>query len=181
MILIEWGQAIDYLKALHLLGYWPISPLPVAKTLLLTAILFTGPLFEKGVVEGQWRSWVRFQGIQQALGSWIGWRNYVAVFGFHVIFPLLIPSRLTKRAPPGSNDGRIGFSLVLGTFAHPLPPLPKADHLHHPTIFRHRAYPPPIRIQTHTPTHAIPSRIGPLVLSIRVHVHLRLLRHLHLS
>ncbi|KAI9793387.1 MAG: hypothetical protein M1816_000279 [Peltula sp. TS41687] len=68
----------DYPKALHLLGYWPVSPLDVLKTLLLTAMLFTGPLFEKGLVEGQWRAWVRLQGIQQCLGGWIGWRNYIA-------------------------------------------------------------------------------------------------------
>jgi prenyl protein peptidase len=64
---------------LHLLGWWPISVIDIAKTMLLVAILFTGPLFEAGVVEGGWRGWVKGTYVREVLGSWIGWRNYVAV------------------------------------------------------------------------------------------------------
>lgn len=65
-------------EALHILGWWPVHPLDIARALLLTAILFTGPLFERGVAEGEWRDWVRGRRVSETLGGWIGWRNYVA-------------------------------------------------------------------------------------------------------
>jgi prenyl protein peptidase len=64
---------------LHLLGAWPVSPLDSARTILLVAILFAGPLFEYGIVDGQWRDWVRGREVFQTLSSWIGYRNYVVV------------------------------------------------------------------------------------------------------
>ncbi|KAI9793632.1 MAG: hypothetical protein M1833_000718, partial [Piccolia ochrophora] len=48
--IVEKGKATP-LEALRLLGYWPISPLDIVKTLALTAILFAGPLYERGIVE----------------------------------------------------------------------------------------------------------------------------------
>ncbi|MCJ1313665.1 hypothetical protein MMC25_007344 [Agyrium rufum] len=60
------------------LGWWPISILDISRSLLLTATLFLGPLFEKGVVERQGANWIRLRGLRDCLGSWIGWRNYVA-------------------------------------------------------------------------------------------------------
>lgn len=63
----------------RLLGWYPI-PLPeIAQSLLLTALLFAGPLFEKGVVESGWREWIRGGSLHETLSSWIGWRNFVAV------------------------------------------------------------------------------------------------------
>ncbi|KAJ5902699.1 hypothetical protein N7495_003227 [Penicillium taxi] len=64
--------------ALTLLGWWPINIADIARSLLLTAILFTGPLFERGIVEGEWRSWFRRSKLSESLSGWIGWRNYVA-------------------------------------------------------------------------------------------------------
>lgn len=49
------------------------------KTLGLTAVLFLGPLFEAGVVEGQWRGWIKLRGLNAVISGWIGWRNFVAV------------------------------------------------------------------------------------------------------
>lgn len=49
------------------------------KPMLLTMILFAGPLFEKGVVEGGWRDWIVAKGVVAELNTWIGWRTYVAV------------------------------------------------------------------------------------------------------
>jgi prenyl protein peptidase len=76
---------VYYVKAtpsetIRLLGWWPISLTDVAKTQLLVAILFAGPLFEAGIVEGQWLDWIRGTHLKQTLGSWIGRRNYIAVF-----------------------------------------------------------------------------------------------------
>jgi prenyl protein peptidase len=64
---------------LRLLGLWPISLLDTARTLLLVCILFAGPLFENGIVDGEWRDWVRLRGLHETLWSWIGYRNFVVV------------------------------------------------------------------------------------------------------
>jgi prenyl protein peptidase len=68
------------LRALHNLGYFPIGLVDTAKSLTLLAILFLGPLYEAGVVEGSWRDWIRLRGFRELLGSWIGYRNLVAVW-----------------------------------------------------------------------------------------------------
>ncbi|KAL8791461.1 MAG: hypothetical protein Q9213_000078 [Squamulea squamosa] len=66
------------LEILRLLGWYPIGIVEVAKPLLLTALLFTGPIFEAAVVEGRWKDWVQGRTLHESLSSWIGWRNYVA-------------------------------------------------------------------------------------------------------
>jgi prenyl protein peptidase len=45
--------------------------------MLLVCILFAGPLFEKGIVDGDWKDWVKFKGLHETLSSWIGYRNFV--------------------------------------------------------------------------------------------------------
>ncbi|RAK73289.1 CAAX prenyl protease RCE1 [Aspergillus fijiensis CBS 313.89] len=65
-------------EALKLLGWWPVSFADIFRSLLLTAILFAGPLFERGIAEGEWRDWIQGSRISASLRSWIGWRNYVA-------------------------------------------------------------------------------------------------------
>jgi prenyl protein peptidase len=62
-----------------LLGIWPISLLDTARTMLLVAILFAGPLFEHGIVDGGLKDWIRGRDVYQVLSSWIGYRNYVVV------------------------------------------------------------------------------------------------------
>merc|ERR1711881_667888 len=46
-------------ETVHLLGWWPVDPLDVGRTILLCAILFVGPLFEAGYVEGKAVDWIR--------------------------------------------------------------------------------------------------------------------------
>lgn len=67
-----------YSEAMHLLGWWPVGLAEVFRTLLLTAILFLGPLFERAV-EGEWKDGNTVRRIYESLNSWMGWRNYVAV------------------------------------------------------------------------------------------------------
>lgn len=67
------------LEAVRLLGWWPINLWDICRALLLTAILFTGPLFERGIAEGEWKDWLKGSKISESLHGWIGWRNYVAV------------------------------------------------------------------------------------------------------
>jgi len=63
---------------LRLLGLFPFDPLDVLKCMLLLAVLFAGPLFEQGVVEGHWRNWVRWGNFRETVfDDWIGWRNLV--------------------------------------------------------------------------------------------------------
>lgn len=73
------------LAALHQMGYVPVGIAEAARSLALTAILFVGPLFESGIVEGNWRSWIRLRGLDAVVSSWIGWRNMVAVGVFYQI------------------------------------------------------------------------------------------------
>ena len=63
----------------HLLGWFPIGLNDTLKPVFLTMILFTGPLFERAIVESGWRSWITGRPLLETLGSWIGWRNFVAV------------------------------------------------------------------------------------------------------
>ncbi|KAH8803218.1 hypothetical protein F5884DRAFT_739444 [Xylogone sp. PMI_703] len=65
-------------RALHYMGFFPIGIIETVKCLALTGILFLGPLFESGIVEGGWKDWLRLRGVGDALGSWMGWRNIVA-------------------------------------------------------------------------------------------------------
>ncbi|MCJ1227057.1 hypothetical protein MMC12_003712 [Toensbergia leucococca] len=66
------------LETLRLLGWYPVGVFEIAKSLLLTSLLFAGPIFEKGVVEERWRDWIRGRSLHESLSSWIGWRNYIA-------------------------------------------------------------------------------------------------------
>lgn len=66
-------------QAFHAMGYWPLGLGESFKALLLTALLFLGPLFETLVVEGYWRELMKGELVKQLLGDWITWRNLVAV------------------------------------------------------------------------------------------------------
>lgn len=77
LIIVKDNAAVP--EALKLLGWWPVGFSEIIRSLVLTAILFTGPLFERGIAEGEWRDWVRGRRISETLRGWIGWRNYVAV------------------------------------------------------------------------------------------------------
>ncbi|KAL9104427.1 MAG: hypothetical protein Q9163_000633 [Psora crenata] len=65
-------------STMHALGIYPIHPITVGKSVLLTALLFAGPLFEKAIIESGWRRWIKGKDIHETLSSWIGWRNFVA-------------------------------------------------------------------------------------------------------
>lgn len=65
--------------AVHSMGYWPVGLAETAKTLLLTAILFAGPLYETFVVHGAWRDWMSLQPVTELFSEWTTWRNIVAV------------------------------------------------------------------------------------------------------
>ena len=87
-VLNQYGH-LSSADILRLLGVWPVSLLDTAKTILLVAILFTGPLFEYGIVDANWKDWVTGKELYQTLSSWIGYRNYVAVRQFLSIVNVL--------------------------------------------------------------------------------------------
>ncbi|KAI1497503.1 hypothetical protein F5X99DRAFT_361243 [Biscogniauxia marginata] len=77
VILTSEGRA-SYGEALHSMGYWPVGLVETVKSLLLTAILFSGPLYETLVVDGAWRDWFSLQPVSQLFSEWTMWRNIVA-------------------------------------------------------------------------------------------------------
>ena len=66
-------------EAVRLLGWWPIALVDIVRPLLLTVVLFAGPLFEKGFVRGKWRYWARARGFPNATISVYDLRDYVVV------------------------------------------------------------------------------------------------------
>lgn len=60
------------------MGYYPIGLLPSLKALLLTSILFLGPIFEAGIAEGSWRSWIRLRGLSTLWTDLPTYRNLIA-------------------------------------------------------------------------------------------------------
>lgn len=87
-ILTAHGHASSQ-SAAHIMGYWPVGLVAAARVLLLTGLLFAGPLFEHLVVEGGWRAWLGLAPLKELLGEWTTWRNIVAVCDspfFFVVF-----------------------------------------------------------------------------------------------
>ncbi|AEO69313.1 uncharacterized protein THITE_44263 [Thermothielavioides terrestris NRRL 8126] len=64
--------------ALHLLGLWPPALRDAGRALLLTALLFLGPLFSYFVVERGWADWARLAPLREVCTEWTAWRNIVA-------------------------------------------------------------------------------------------------------
>lgn len=102
-VLVLWlivkGDNSSLGAGVRLLGWWPVGLLETLRSLFLTAILFLGPLFERGIVEGEWKFWFRPSSLSASLGGWIGWRNYVAVSPFFLSFSVKTRSNVFLRAP----------------------------------------------------------------------------------
>ncbi|ROV90334.1 hypothetical protein VSDG_08131 [Cytospora chrysosperma] len=62
----------------HAMGYWPAGAPEALRALLLTALLFTGPLFESLVAEGGWRDWLALGPVKEVMNEITAWRNIVA-------------------------------------------------------------------------------------------------------
>ena len=65
-------------SVLHSMGYWPLGLAETVRSLLLTATLFAGPLYEAVVVNGGWRQF-SLQPIAAVFSEWIPWRNIIVV------------------------------------------------------------------------------------------------------
>lgn len=67
---------------LHLTGVWPPSLTDSARALLLTALLFAGPLFLHLLADSAWRDWITPSSPtfppREVFSSWTSFRNIVA-------------------------------------------------------------------------------------------------------
>ncbi|KAI1454952.1 hypothetical protein F4805DRAFT_294733 [Annulohypoxylon moriforme] len=88
-------------EAFHALGYWPIGLVEAGKCLLLTAILFAGPLYEYLVVDEEWREWLALRPLSALFSEWTTWRNIVAgPFTEEVLFrSAAVPLMLAAQTP----------------------------------------------------------------------------------
>ncbi|EAU32343.1 hypothetical protein ATEG_06959 [Aspergillus terreus NIH2624] len=93
----------SFSDALKLMGWWPIGMSEIMRSFLLTAVLFTGPLFERGIAEGEWKDWIRGSRVSETLRGWIGWRNYVAgPITEEIMFrSAIVPLHLLAKISPG--------------------------------------------------------------------------------
>lgn len=78
-ILIHSLRSGPVLETLHLMGYWPLDPKPVAKATALTALLFAAPLYESFLIDGGYKDWASFRPLKEVWQEWPSWRNLVAV------------------------------------------------------------------------------------------------------
>ncbi|KAG5916659.1 hypothetical protein E4U42_007561 [Claviceps africana] len=62
----------------RLMGYWPAGVVEACRALLLTCLLFLGPLYEHLLIEGTWRSWASLDAPREVWSDWAVWRNMVA-------------------------------------------------------------------------------------------------------
>jgi hypothetical protein len=63
----------------HRMGYWPPGLLDAAASVALTALLFAAPLYERLLIDGYWKDWLRLQPLAGLWSEWPTWRNLVAV------------------------------------------------------------------------------------------------------
>jgi len=116
------------------LGWYPVSPGNIAKLFFLTTLLFAGPLFERAVIDSDWREWINGREIHETLSSWIGWRNLIAgPLTEEVLFrSLLLPLHLMIRPSPSPTTLVFATPLYFGiahihhfyeyTLTHPFTP-----------------------------------------------------------
>ncbi|ETN36616.1 uncharacterized protein HMPREF1541_08894 [Cyphellophora europaea CBS 101466] len=69
---------VEPISALHILGWWPATPVDILRSLALTFLLYLGPLFEAVFVDRIFSQLRRGNVVVETLSSWQGYRNYVA-------------------------------------------------------------------------------------------------------
>ncbi|KAI1367812.1 CaaX protease [Xylaria arbuscula] len=116
VILTSQGQATTG-EALHSMGYWPLGLVETARSLLLTAILFSGPLYETLLVDGAWRQWLSLYPVASVFSEWTRWRNFIAgPFTEEVLFrSASVPLMLVAQTPVSRT---IFLSPVIFGLAH---------------------------------------------------------------
>ncbi|KAI5293876.1 hypothetical protein KEM52_005071 [Ascosphaera acerosa] len=86
------------LDALAVMGWWPVGLREALQCLLLTAVLFTGPLFLSLVVDREARQWA--QRAREIRTDWVLWRN-VAPITEEIVFRSVMASiQIVSDMPP---------------------------------------------------------------------------------
>ncbi|ROW12500.1 hypothetical protein VMCG_00039 [Cytospora schulzeri] len=112
----------------HAMGYWPLGVPEALRALLLTALLFLGPLFESLVVESGWRDWLTLEPVKEVMNEITTWRNIVAtIFLSPLVFGLahvhhFYEFRLTHGNVPAAaallrSAFQLGYTTVFGAYA----------------------------------------------------------------
>ncbi|KAI1812862.1 CaaX protease, partial [Poronia punctata] len=116
LILTSQGRS-TYGEALHSMGYWPLGLAETARSLLLTAILFSGPLYEALFVRGTWRYFSDSQFFSEIYSDWQIWRNViVGPFTEEVLFRSASVSLMVLAQTPVART--IFLSPVIFGLAH---------------------------------------------------------------
>lgn len=115
---------------LHLMGFVPAGLYEAARVLLLTMILFVGPLFESAICEGEWRDWIRLPFVTCLWDGTMTLNNFRTLLAGPVTEELLFRSAalpLFLLTPQGSNLKTLFFvpPIVFGL-----------AHVHHLHEFR---------------------------------------------
>ncbi|KAK4177070.1 putative protease [Triangularia setosa] len=109
--------ALSPSATLHLLGVYPLALIPAVKILLLTALLFLGPLYSYFIVEKGYKPWLTLQPLRETLTEWTDYRNYIAgPVTEEILFrSSSLPLLLLSRAP---LSGTIFLSPIIFGLAH---------------------------------------------------------------
>ena len=177
-------QAYAHLRLpniLSRLGWYPISVPDIFSSLLLTSILFAGPLFERGIAEGGWRTWIQGKNLYETLSSWIGWRNFVAV-SFCIISFVNLDLRCRSQLV---GDSYRGGPLSIGDPPHLSPDasglLTYNASSCRPSDLRSRSHPSLLRVHLDSSAYPTSPCLDTYDGSIRFYHSLWLVRELHLS
>lgn len=170
---------LSILETLRLLGWYPISIPEIGRALLLTGILFAGPLFERGLAESGWRDWIRGQRLYETLSSWIGWRNFIAVRMHHCLPISVFHANVVSY--PGSNNGRTDIPLAHGASASSRHHAHLSDRFRNPTVLWNRSHPSFLRVCTHPSAHAACTRSTALADTVWIYYDLWVVCHFRLS
>ncbi|KAI0190091.1 CaaX protease [Astrocystis sublimbata] len=77
-VILTSQKGATHVDGLHAMGYWPLGLPETGRSLLLTAILFSGPLYEALLVNGGWRACLTLQSVSGLFTEWTSWRNIIA-------------------------------------------------------------------------------------------------------
>lgn len=79
LYLLSSHAGVAVVEPLHFMGYWPPGLVDSARALLLTALLFAGPLYESLFIDGAFQQWLHLEPLKELWADWPTWRNMVAV------------------------------------------------------------------------------------------------------
>ncbi|EQB46454.1 hypothetical protein CGLO_14494 [Colletotrichum gloeosporioides Cg-14] len=77
IVLAQLPDGVLPISPLHAMGYWPVGLAESGSALLLTSILFAGPLYEALLIDGLWEDWKTLEPLTHVWTRWTTWRNIV--------------------------------------------------------------------------------------------------------